>query len=296
MRKVIIILVFFIFVLLTGCTEETGIYYEDKIAVLMYHHIDEEESGATITPERFKEHLNTLKTKGYNVISIDVLRDFLNGETEVPANAVLLTFDDGYESFYNYAYPILKEVDMTATVFMIVKHIDVKEGQIPKLSWDQMQEMLEDGMSFYSHTYDSHYYHVTNAKGSEDAALASRMYLKDEDRQETEEEYLARIYDDLKKSKDELEQQLNIEVDFLSVPYGRKNQKVEQVSKEIGLDYIFTIKPGYVDKQTSPMALPRFNAGSPEIDGEKLHEIISGAATNNGIKNIMSKIYLKIKN
>ena len=269
-----------VFVFLSGCGEpkrDTGEYYKGKVAVLMYHHIDHQESGATITPARFEEHLDTLLYKGYNVISLDHFRSFLKGEMEVPSNAVLITFDDGYESFYQYAYPLLKEREMSATMFMIVKHINAKEGQIPKLDWSQMQEMIGNGMYFQSHTYDSHFYHEIDEKGKKDAALAARGYLADEKRVETEEEYTTRVYEDLKKSKELLEQGLDVYIDFFSAPYGKKNQKVNEISRDIGLDYIFTIIPGLVSTASDPMALPRINAGSPDIDGDKLHQLIEKA-------------------
>lgn len=265
------------FILLSGYgkpQESPREYYKDKVAVLMYHHIDQEESGATITPGRFEEHLDTLLDKGYNVISLDHFRSFLKGEGEVPSNAVLITFDDGYESFYQYAYPLLKEREMSAAMFMIVKHIGAREGQVPKLDWPQMQEMIGNGMYFHSHTYDSHFYHEVDEKGNKDAVLAARVYLPEEKRNETEEEYKARIYEDLKKSKDLLEQGLGVHVDFFSAPYGKKNQKVDEISMDIGLEYIFTIEPGLVSAASAPTALPRINAGSPDIDGDKLHQLI----------------------
>lgn len=259
----------------SNASGKADIFYIDKVAVLMYHHIDHVESGATITPERFAEHLDTLTEKGYNVISLHVLRAFLKGEVDVPPNAVVLTFDDGYESFYHYAYPLLKERKMTATVFMIVKCIGVKEGQIPKLDWCQMQEMLAGGMSFHSHTYDSHYYQKISHDGRSNAALVSQRYFPRENRQETQVEYATRIYEDLKKSKDVMEQELEVEIDFFSPPFGLKNERVAYISKQLGLNYIFTITPGLVKKTTLPTSLPRINAGSPQIDGARLHEIIS---------------------
>ncbi|MEW6624630.1 MAG: polysaccharide deacetylase family protein [Bacillota bacterium] len=270
----LILLILLIFI---GCSGQENIYYKDKVAALMYHHIDEVESSVTITPQRFAQHLEMLEQRGYNVISIDDLREFLEGRKSVPPNAVVLTFDDGYESFYDYAFPILKEKDMSAVVFMIVRHIGVKKGQIPKLDWAQMQEMLAHGMSFHSHTYDSHVYLKINAHGEEQPALVSRAYLAAENRTEAQEEYIERIYTDLEKSKRELEDGLKTRVDFFSVPYGAKNAEVEKVCLDIGMNYIFTIKPGLISSKTDPMSLPRINAGSPDIDAEKLHQLIDKA-------------------
>ncbi len=61
---------------------------------------------------------------------------FLNGKNTVPPDAVVLTFDDGYQSFYKYAYPALKDQDMTATNFIIVDYLGTNPGT-PFLNWDE---------------------------------------------------------------------------------------------------------------------------------------------------------------
>ena len=273
------------------------IFYRDKVAVLMYHHIDEVESGATITRERFEEHLDYLLYRGYSVISLSHFRSFLRGEAEVPPNAVLITFDDGYESFYQYAYPLLKERGMSATVFMIVRHIGARYDQIPKIDWHEMARMIESGMYFQSHSYDSHFYAAVNAAGNINAALVARIYFAEEVRteaecravvlrgqarqtpdvnwrNETEAEHRARVYEDLRNSRVMLERRLGVRVDVFSAPYGIKNAVVDEIAQEAGFDYIFTIAPGLVSAESDPMSLPRINAGSPTIDGKGLHDII----------------------
>lgn len=84
--------------------------YQNRVAVLMYHHISDTVRGTSvITPQLFREHLDMLQRKGYHVISTERLAQFLAGKATVPPRAVALTFDDGYESFYTYAYPELKK-------------------------------------------------------------------------------------------------------------------------------------------------------------------------------------------
>ena len=280
MKKAALLTMLLIFIFLAGCEspqETAKEFYRDKIVVLMYHHIDWEfDSRVTITPAKFEEHLNTLLDKGYNVITLSEFRDFLRGEAEVPANAVLITFDDGYESFYQYAYPLLKDRGMSATNFMVVAHIGARESwRIPVLDLSQMKRMIESDMYFQSHSYDSHFYVYVDAEGNwEKPALVAHIYLTEEGRNETEEEKRARIYEDLRKSREVLEQELGIHVDFFSVPYGWKNEAVAEVAREVGFAYIFTIQPGLVSAVSDPMNLPRINAGSPDIDGDKLHQLI----------------------
>ena len=258
----------------------SGEFYRDRVAVLIYHHIAQEDGYSTITPARFEEHLDTLLSRGYNVITLTEFRAFLRGEAEVPPNAVLITFDDGYESFYQYAYPLLKKRGMSATVFMIVRHVGAREDQIPKIDWPQMMEMIEQGMYFQSHSYDSHFYYFIDREGNREAVLAARLYLAEEGRNETEEEYRARIYEDLRKSRELLEQGLGVHVDFFAVPYGKKNEIVDEIAKEVGLEYIFTVEPGLVSATSDPMNLPRIDAGVPWICGNRLHRLILETSRN----------------
>ena len=267
------------FIFVSGCEsiqETSEKFYMDRVVVLMYHHIDWEfDSRVTITPAKFAEHLDTLSDRGYNVITLDKFRDFLKGEAEIPPNAILITFDDGYESFYNYAYPLLKERGMSATMFMVVAQIGEKESQLPKLDWSQMERMIGSDMYFQSHSYDSHFYVYIDAEGNwMKPALVAQIYLTEEGRNETYEEHRARIHEDLRRSKELLEQGLGVPVDFFSVPYGWKNEKVDEVAREVGFEYIFTIQPGFVSMTSDPMNLPRVNAGSPDIDGDRLHQLI----------------------
>lgn len=132
-----------------------GYHYSGKVAVLEYHDLDPQASTYTITPDMFRQHLEKLKENHYNIISMKQFLDFEQGRDSVPSDAVLLTFDDGYESFYKYAYPILKSMGLTATNFLIVSYLGTNPG-ISFLNWNEIEAMNRDGFSFYSHTYNSH--------------------------------------------------------------------------------------------------------------------------------------------
>ena len=114
----------------------------------------------------------------------------------------MLTFDDGYETFYRYVFPLLRDYKLPATNFIIADTIDNPQTKgIAKLSWEQIIEMHRSGMDFYSHTYDSHAYRPKDAKGKKLVPmLSSPIYLPDKHRLETEKEYEERVYQDLKQA------------------------------------------------------------------------------------------------
>ncbi len=249
-------------------------YYTDKAAILMYHHFDDNETSATISAEHFEQQLLYLQDKGYNFISLEQLTAFLEGKGDIPANAVVLTLDDGYESTYQNAYPFLKEKQIPATFFLIAKHIGAKTGQIPKLDWKEIKEMQADGFDFQSHSYDSHQDIISSSIGFKGNALTNSQYLPSIRRYENNDEYTNRVYEDLFCAKKTLEKSLHKNVNVLSPPYGAQNSFVEAIAGKAGYKYLVTTEPGVVDKKSKPTALKRINAGQAGIDGESLHELI----------------------
>ena len=108
-RKIIV----FVFVYILFLIKPYSIYgyHEQEIPILMYHHLEENINNNTvISPENFENQMKLLKMEGYHAISAQQLYDYLNGQTPLPQKPVLITFDDGYFSNYEKAYPILKNM------------------------------------------------------------------------------------------------------------------------------------------------------------------------------------------
>jgi len=213
-----------------------------------------------------------LEKSGFNVITLDTFIDFMEGRGQVPDNAVLITFDDGYEDFYKLAYLVLKDKDLSATMFIITSTIGDKSGWNPKSDQAQMKEMVEHNIYFQSHSHDAHKY-IQGSNGKEDAFLVTRAYNND-NYPETFEEYYDRVYQDLAKSKKVLDEILEQDTKALAVPYGRFNATVKEIAAAAGFNYNFTIKPGAVTKDTDKLSLPRINAGYSSISDDELKNII----------------------
>lgn len=110
----------------------TYLYQNPKIAVLCYHNIATsieksnylEESDCTITVENFKEHLDYLKNNNYKTLTMNEFYNWKTRNLNLPYKSVLITFDDGFLSNYEYAFQLLKEYNMNATVFVVGSFID----------------------------------------------------------------------------------------------------------------------------------------------------------------------------
>ena len=122
--------------------------------ILMYHRVLEPnieiEPGMYVKPKTFRRHLEVL-TRRYRVLPLNELCKLIANHERIPRNTVSITFDDGWVDNYYFAFPLLREFQVPATIFLITGSIG-KEGY---LSWDQIHEMNRGGISFGLHT-DTH--------------------------------------------------------------------------------------------------------------------------------------------
>ncbi|OAT85723.1 polysaccharide deacetylase family protein [Desulfotomaculum copahuensis] len=262
-------------------TPSKNFTYHDLVAVLMFHDISKTaRSSSTITPALFDADLSMLASEGYHVIPAEQFARFLAGKSTVPDKAVVITFDDGYEAFYKYAYPQLLAHKMPATEFVIVGTIGPHgapvagwpEGnQIPKLSWAQLKEMQAHGMSFYSHSYNTHYAAVIVPGGKKAPALAYPVWLPREHRRETPAEYRTRVRYDLREAKEVLQDKLGRPVDQLAWPFGWTSPETVKLAQSLGYRYLYTIQEGMNGPRTNPAHIYRIEAGGPDISPRLLN-------------------------
>lgn len=229
------------------------------IPILMYHHLSENEkiSSVTIRPESFKNQMKALKAEGYNTISPSQLEAYINEEKPLPENPIMITFDDGYYSNYKYAYPVLKALDMKATIFVIADMCQVRKCYSPPLGWDKVEEMHKSGLiSFGSHTFNMHKHSLDSQKKGESL-----------------EEYKERLRNDLEKSKNLIEAHTGTESIAISYPRGKYNETVLQVVEELGFELGFSTKEGIAGYDSDPLQLERINVPH-KTSGQELIEKI----------------------
>ncbi|BBI33740.1 polysaccharide deacetylase family protein [Cohnella abietis] len=225
----------------------TGIYYKDRVLVLMYHDVSPKpEDAGTLSVDHLDKQLQLMKDNNFNIITMSQYRDFILQASPVPENAVLLTFDDGYESLYTHAYPVLQKHNAPASAFLIVNLIDNEKYKgAPRVTWEQVDLMHKNGIEFFNHTFDSHKYFATGPSDSKKMSyLARRIFLKDKDRRETEEEYKQRVGNDLGQANDILAEKLGAPNHVLAFPYGAFSDELLEVSGKLGIDVTLTVRSG----------------------------------------------------
>lgn len=133
-----------------------------RCRILVYHKISEEPLNPfSVSPGKFEEQIRFLSQE-YNVLSLEELVAHIRNEgKDIPADPVVITLDDGFKNNYTCAYPILRKYGVPATIFVIVDRLESNSAPGPELgeqefgrylSWDQVIEMSESGVSFGSHT------------------------------------------------------------------------------------------------------------------------------------------------
>lgn len=259
----------------SGASGDESTLYSGKVAILMWHHIDPVKRGADIiTPAQFAAQLDYLRSKGIHFITLQQFRDYKARGAAVPDNAALVTFDDGYESFYKYAYPILKQRSIGGVCFVITG--DMRPNAhvyIPHMTAAEISAMVKDDpqIEVQAHT-DALHYKVDRRHDGLTARLVSKGV------EETPAQYRQRIEADTERCVHTL-QRLNLRpIDTFAYPYGLSNETAEQVLEQAGIRFAFTVVPGLVAPDTNPMLMPRINGGSPSVAPQALYAAIVGAS------------------
>ncbi len=216
-RQTLIVLV----LLLAAAVAGFFVWSADKyvVPIMMLHSVDyesnhREKSANVLRPEYFREYLEFLREKKYNVISVPELVEGISSGKRFPRNTVVITLDDGYIDNYVHAFPLLKEHGIPAAFFLSSDLI----GTEGFMNWEQVRELQRAGMTIGSHG-------------------VKHAYLPDVDRE--------RRHAEIFNSKKALEEKLGVPIEYLSYPVGGFDEEVKVMVKNAGYKAAFTTNRGY---------------------------------------------------
>lgn len=212
------------------------------VPVLMWHNLAEESSGdMTISVDTFRAQIEALHEAGFKTVSLQQLYDYVHFGTEFPEKPIVLTFDDGYFSNYEYAFPILQEYDMQATIFAIGVSVgkdtykDTDHAMTPHFGADEAREMVDSGLiSVQSHTFDMHQW-----PPFEDGNAQVRETLLPFDG-EADADYEAAVEADFAESRELLESITGQPVNALAFPEGAYVTLTQDALRSAGAELTFT--------------------------------------------------------
>ena len=251
--------------------------YTKEVPILMYHNIAAEPSDntRTVTAERFAEQLRALCDAGYVTVGFDELRAYVEQGTPLPEKPVVITFDDGYLSNYELAYPILKEYGCKATLFAIGvsmgkdSYKDTGLAMQPHFSLEQAAEMEASGLI----SVQSHGYNVHETKGYDPEPIRFGVTQRDG---ETEAEYVAYLQQDCENMR----QLLGKPVGVFSYPLGTYTEISEVLFSQEGIwATVTTVEKNNQLIQGLPQCLRQLSRLSvnQSLTGEALIEKIENA-------------------
>ena len=193
----------------------------------MYHRFEENKYPSTNI--KINEFINHIKLLEDNKIHFVNPKNF---ESELKNNKtqrkILLTIDDGFQSFYQNAWPILKEKKIPFILFVSTREV----GAFNYMNWDQIREISKEDfveIGNHSHTHE---------------------YLVDE-----KKEF---ILADIKKSISIFKNELGANSEFFSYPFGEYSLEFKDIIKSLGFKYAFGQHSGVMDDTKDLYELPRF--------------------------------------
>lgn len=230
------------------------------LTVIGYHEITDHKDALipsyAVTTQQFSEHIDWLQKNGYHFINVDQLLKAHQGKYTLPTKPVLLTVDDGYQSFYQNAYPIIRAKKIPVVLAVVGSWLEPKADQkvdfggdeIARnkiLSWNELKEMQNSGfVEIASHSYHLHRGVTANPQANSEPAAITRIYDLKTKTYESDASYRTRVYQDLKKNNDLLKAHGLRSPRVMVWPYGRYNMQLVQISKQLGMPITITLDDG----------------------------------------------------
>ena len=252
--------------LMIGLVANTATFAENSkidattLTVIGYHEITDHKDALipsyAVTAQQFSEHIDWLQNNGYHFINVDQLIKAHQGKYTLPTKPVLLTVDDGYQSFYQNAYPIVRAKKIPVVLAVVGSWLEPKASQkvdfggeeITRnkiLSWNELKEMQNSGfVEIASHSYHLHRGVNANPQGNSEPAAITRIYDSNTKTYESDANYQARVYQDLKKNNELLQAHGLRSPRVMVWPYGRYNMQLVQISKQLGMPITITLDDG----------------------------------------------------
>lgn len=254
---------------------------------LAYHNVEDSDPDQTyvgVTTERLISQLSWLQLNGYQPVTVDDLLAARDGGKPLPDKAVLLTFDDGYESFYTRVFPVLKAFRFPAVLSLVgawledggpdatvayapdklapapasmVQYGDLKVRRDQFLTWDQLREIRDSGLvEIGSHSYDAHHGLMSNPQGNSQPDVTTALFDPITGLYESEASARRTLNADTARIVAKITAELGKRPRIMVWPYGEHSEMAISIAAENGMPIAFTLTDGLatLDKLS---AMPR---------------------------------------
>jgi biofilm PGA synthesis lipoprotein PgaB len=257
----------------------------NEFIALCYHDIRDDVDGVVdddqmaVSTDNLIAQFSWLREHDYHVISLDDVLAARRGTKQLPENAVLLTFDDGYKSIYTHVFPLLKQFNYPAVVALVGKWLETPSGQPviyggketkPRsffMNKEEIREIQKSGLIEYaSHSYNLHQGILGNPQGNKLPAATTFQYIKNKEKYETLNRYKKRISTDLQRNNKYIQRLTGVKPRTIVWPYGSFSRLSESIANRLGLNFSLTLEDG-INKASKSRSIKRMLIqGNPPLN------------------------------
>ncbi|GLR71910.1 polysaccharide deacetylase family protein [Agaribacter marinus] len=208
------------------------------IPILCYHQFTRDKTGKSrmVVPEHeFREQMTYLSNNGYQVVPLSDIGLFIRGKKELPDKAVVITIDDGYKSYMDIAFPILKEYGFPSTMFVYPEFV----GAGIALNWRDVNALNDEPLvdiQSHSKTHDS---------------------LSRKPSGELDANYVKRLEKEVVDAEKIISKRTGNTINQFAYPYGNTSVVLVDMLKENEYDLAVTVQRGSNPAFSSPFLLNR---------------------------------------
>jgi peptidoglycan/xylan/chitin deacetylase (PgdA/CDA1 family) len=259
-----------------------------QVIIFCYHRLVDKVRypGTEITPAAFEAQMKELKDRGITVISLQDLLAWKRGEKNIPARCAVISFDDGWKSQYEVAWPIMKKFGYTFTMFIYTE--GVRGGTLgggEAITWEQLADLRDNGVDIQAHSAthqdlrEGHMITVANP-----GAKRTRTKL-------TGPQYEEWVQSEVVGSKQLLEQRLGIKVNCFAVPFGNYNEHVKELARNAGYEAMFTVYGQPITFTSAMDSLGRYaiEANKPKVFEDAVKMIATSAGGGAAVAEVGAK-------
>ncbi len=253
---------------------------QNKFLVLAYHDVEDDAADQrylAVRTSALNDQIGWLLHNGYKAVSVQNILDANAGLITLPPKAFLLSFDDGYSSFYTRVWPLLKAWNVPALWAPVgswvdtpgQKKVDFGGLMTPRerfATWEMVRELAQSPLvEIGAHTWASHYGIQANPQGSREPAVANRFYDKASGRYESDQQFHQRIDTDVRKVSDKIADVTGKAPRAWVWPYGAANGTSLAIAKSRGYQLAFTLGDGLGDVRDLDNIPRLLISGNPSI-------------------------------
>lgn len=213
------------------------------VAIFMYHKVGQpveqkEDTFLNVSRTHFQAQMRLLKWLGYEARTFAQIVEAWQNNTPLPAKTCVITFDDAYVNVWENAFPVLHELGMPATLFVVTGAIGKENAWdrpferrvLPLMSEEQLHHAQAEGWELAGHTHTHPHLDQLDASSA---------------------------LEEIRRGKEELEQRFQTVVTTFCYPYGHLNSETPNLVRQAGFQGACTTQSGIATAATSPFLIPR---------------------------------------